>query len=756
MPDSVGLKIEVLDEEKFKAALKDVSASVKLTTSEMRKLSADYNGNANSITALEAKDRSLNQLTEEQKKKIQILREELGRSKDAYGEDSTKVKELQTKLNDAETALSKTTTQVKENNKYLKEAKSSSDGCATSIDKFGKQAKQSGDEVKGMGNDLDNTKSKVSTFGEVLKANLAGAAIVSGIRAVAGAIKDVATNVLDAADSIQQMSDQTGLSASKIQELQYVGDTVGVSIDTITGSYSKLIKNMNSASKGTGSAAEAFKTLGVSVVDGNGHLRDSQAVWSEAVTALGGITNETEQTAIAQQIFGKSASDLNPLIRTSSDELQNLAKQAHDSGAVMSDETVASLDDFGDSIGQLKQSFTGMAGTLLADVTPSLMELMDKIKGMDLTPLKSALSFVIENAPAVIGVITTLAGVFAGIKIAGAITTIISVLSGIGPLINSIQFLALGLVPAFSAVGGALSGVFAALMANPIVLIIAGIAAAAFLIIKNWSTIKEFFSGLWDDIKNIFSGVGEWFSNVFQGAKNLAIAAWDGYIGFYVAIWDGIKQVFSAVGNWFSQKFTEAKNLVMAVWNGVPQLFSGIAGKIGGAFSGIGEKIKSEFETGVNFIKELPGEALQWGKDMVNGFINGIKSMGKALGKAASDAAETVAKKLHHSKPDEGPLADDDTYMPDMMQSFADGIRRNTGKVSAAARLAAASISDGLNVGTTVNVRGIASPYGADAGGITTVNHTGVITIRGVNDQGQFVAAYDYVVDRMRREGRMA
>ena len=70
MPDSVGLKMEVLDEEKFKAALKDVSASVKLTTSEMKKLTADYNGNANSITALEAKDRSLNQLTEEQKKKI--------------------------------------------------------------------------------------------------------------------------------------------------------------------------------------------------------------------------------------------------------------------------------------------------------------------------------------------------------------------------------------------------------------------------------------------------------------------------------------------------------------------------------------------------------------------------------------------------------------------------------------------------------------------------------------------------------------
>lgn len=836
MADSVGIKMEVEDEEKFKSALKDISTSVKLMTSEMRKLSADYDGNANSIEALTAKEKTLNQLAEEQKKKVQMLREELGRSKDAYGEDSTKVKELQTKLNDAETALSKTTTQVKENNKYLKEAKSSSDGCATSIDKFGKQAKQSGDEVKGMGNDLDNTKSKVSTFGEVLKANLAGAAIVSGIRAVAGAIKDVATNVLDAADSIQQMSDQTGLSASKIQELQYVGDTVGVSIDTITGSYSKLIKNMNSASKGTGSAADAFKALGVSVVDGNGHLRDSQAVWSEAVTALGGITNETEQTAIAQQIFGKSASDLNPLIRTSSDELQNLAKQAHDSGAVMSDETVASLDDFGDSIGQLKQSFTGMAGTLLADVTPSLMELMDKIKGMDLTPLKSALSFVIENAPAVIGVITTLAGVFAGIKIAGAITTIISVLSGIGPLINSIQFLALGLVPAFSAVGGALSGIFAALMANPIVLIIAGIAAAAFLIIKNWSTIKEFFSGLWADIKEIFSGVGDWFTDKFEKAKDGvqgawsnvtgffkgvwtgikgafedppgffhktfstakelatkvwdgyigvyvtlwngikqvmapvgdwfkdtfskakegATKAWDGYIGIYIAIWNGIKSVFANVGEWFQAKFSEAKNGVMAIWNDVPQLFASISSSISGAFTGIGEKIKSGFDSAINFFENLPSKMWSWGKDMVAGFINGMKSMWGALSTAASDGANIVAKKWHHSKPDEGPLADDDTYMPDMMQSFAAGIRKNTGIVSAAARQAAAAVSDNLNAGTTINAAALTGYPAAAAGGVVHVDHSGVITIQGVNDQGQMIAAYNYVVDRIRAEGRMA
>ena len=148
----------------------------------------------------------------------------------------------------------------------------------------------------------------------MLKANVIGTAIVDGVKVLGSSIKGLATDALDSADSIQQMADQTGLSAEKIQELSYVGDTLGVNIDTMTGSFSKLINNMSSASAGSGAANEAFQKLGISVVDNNGDLRDSQEVWQETITALGSVTNETERTAIAQDIFGKSASDLNPLI----------------------------------------------------------------------------------------------------------------------------------------------------------------------------------------------------------------------------------------------------------------------------------------------------------------------------------------------------------------------------------------------------------------------------------------------------------
>ncbi len=58
----------------------------------------------------------------------------------------------------------------------------------------------------------------------------------------------------------------------------------------------------------------AYNRLGVKVRDNDGNLRDSETVYWELIDALGGITNETERDALAMQIFGKSAQELNPLI----------------------------------------------------------------------------------------------------------------------------------------------------------------------------------------------------------------------------------------------------------------------------------------------------------------------------------------------------------------------------------------------------------------------------------------------------------
>ena len=75
-------------------------------------------------------------------------------------------------------------------------------------------------------------------------------------------------------------------------------------------------------------------------------------------------------------------------------------------------------------------------------------------------------------------------------------------------------------------------------------------------------------------------------------------------------------------------------------------------------------------------MSELPEMALEWGKDMIDGFIKGIKKMLSKVGDAAKDVGEKIKKFLHFSKPDEGPLRDYETWMPDMMKGLAKGINK--------------------------------------------------------------------------------
>ncbi len=189
----------------------------------------------------------------------------------------------------------------------------------------------------------------------------AGTGIV-GITAAAGA----------AADDINTLSTVTGISTDQLQKYQYASDIIDVSVETIAKSNAKLIKSMNSARDGSGDTAEAFKTLGVSVTDADGNLRDSQEVFNEAITALGNVENETERDALSMQIFGKSAQDLNPLIEGGADALALLGENAEEAGLILSQDALNALNDYNDANDTLKANATA-AGRVLAGVfAPSL------------------------------------------------------------------------------------------------------------------------------------------------------------------------------------------------------------------------------------------------------------------------------------------------------------------------------------------------------------------------------------------------
>ena len=138
--------------------------------------------------------------------------------------------------------------------------------------------------------------------------------------------------------------------------------------------------------------------------------------------------------------------------------------------------------------------------------------------------------------------------------------------------------------------------------------------------------------------------------------------------------------------------------------------------------------VEEGFNAAIDFITSLPGQAVQWGEDIVSGIADGIRNGFAWVQDAASSIADTIRGFLHFSEPDVGPLSDFHTYMPDMMKGLADGMKKNLPTLRAGVELVANEMS-GIIPGT-----GGAYAY---AGGGASVSNLGGVTIHVYGGDGQ-------------------
>lgn len=245
-----------------------------------------------------------------------------------------------------------------------------------------------------------------------------------------------------------------------------------------------------------------------------------------------------------------------------------------------------------------------------------------------------------------------------------------------------------------------------------------------------WNGIKDFFSGLWEGIKTIFSTVVEVIKTIittyFNVYKTIITTVLNAIKTVFTTVWNGIKTVvttvvtaiqtfittaWNAIKNTVTTVLNAIKTVITTVWNAIKSavttvvngikstissvwnsikstvssvvnsikstvttVFSNILGSIKNTMGNITSAIKTGFNNAISFITSLPSKALQWGKDMIMGIVNGIKSCIGAVGDAVSSVANKIKSFLHFSVPDEGPLTDYESWMPDFMKGLAKGI----------------------------------------------------------------------------------
>ncbi len=226
----IGASLNLDGEKEFKQAISGINKDLSILGSEMKKVTAQFGSNANSMDALKSKSEVYNKQIEEQKKKIETLKSALANAAEEFGENDKRTKDWQISLNKAEAELAKTENALNDNNK--------------AIDDFGKELDETGKSV-------DNANDKFSKFGGALKASavaMAAVGVAAGLAAVQLG-KAVLTAFADYEQLVGGIDTLFKDSSAKMQE--YASNaykTAGLSaneyMETVTGFSASLIQSL--------------------------------------------------------------------------------------------------------------------------------------------------------------------------------------------------------------------------------------------------------------------------------------------------------------------------------------------------------------------------------------------------------------------------------------------------------------------------------------------------------------------------------
>ena len=450
---------------------------------------------------------------------------------------------------------------------------------------------------------------------------LASMALAGGTSLLAIANKSAATT-----DRIDKMSQKLNLSREGFQKWEYVLSQNGVEIENLKGGMKKLTNTLDDAKIGSKTAVESFKRIGISVKD----LKDltPEQVFEKTVEALQKMPAGAEKAALANELLGKSGSELMPLLNGTAESVEQLKKQAEEMGLVLDNETIDAGVKFTDTMDNVKRTLGAVVAKIGGQVMPVVQKFLDWImanmptiqavmgkvfeyigifvqKAVEifnnyfLPVIKNVVNWVVANwgsiSDTMSSVFSTLWGIISPIvdlftsfvgylmNFQDATNLTIPILAGltagfiafkaailIGSIISTVTAGITALTAATQGQSIAQAILNAVMNANPFVLIatlIAGLVAAGVALWRNWDTVVA-------KAKELMSKIAE----VWNSIKAKVVEVWTGIQTTISNVWNNIKSSVSSainsVSSTVSSIFNGLKSTVSSIWNGIKSAIS--------------------------------------------------------------------------------------------------------------------------------------------------------------------------------------
>lgn len=444
---------------------------------------------------------------------------------------------------------------------------------------------------------------------------------------------------IDNVDTIlNKFNVDAGQAGNVLGLLTKVGQDTGLSMDTLESSLMKngsTLKEMGLGITESVKLLAMFENNGVDATTAMAGLKkavknytaeglSTDQALQKTIDSIKNASTETEALSIAQETFGsKGFAEMAQAIREGKLSVDDLGGSLEDYGTTVQDTYESTLDPWDNAkvmLNNLKLAGSDLAGTALSALQPAIEKVTSTVQSA--TEWFRGLT---DNQKEMIATIVMIVA-----AIAPALLIISKVAGVISTMINVIKTLQTAIV--------AVNGVLAA---NPIILVIAAIAAliAIFITLYNkcewfrdavneiFENVKEFIGSavevikgvigvIWENIKVIFSVVGEVLGGFFSVAWENIKGVWDVAVLYFTLIWENIKVVFSAVGEVLGSFFRNAWEIIKAVWdvvaayfaavwNAIKTVFSVVKDVLTGDFKGAWDGIKSIFAGFANFFSVL-------------------------------------------------------------------------------------------------------------------------------------------------------
>ena len=477
---------------------------------------------------------------------------------------------------------------------------------------------------------------------------LAGAAtavVTAATVKSAEAFVSAASDVAEYGDNIDKMSQKMGISAEAYQEWDFVMQHCGTSMETLKAS----MKTLASAAE-TGS--EAFEQLGISQEEIANMSQEE--LFDKTIAALQNVEDETQRTYLAGQLLGRGATELGALLNMSADETEEMRKELHDLGGVMSDEAVKASAEFQDSLQNMQTAAAGLKNNLMSQFLPGMSSVMD------------GLSKVLS------GDSTGLEQITAGIdNVVAQMTEQLPKFLELG--MNIVQSLAQAIMdnlPALADAALQLLGSFVSFFLENLPTLIE-VALNMLLTIANGiiANLPVIIPALVDVILTIVEKLTD---------PDTVVKLMEASLQIIIAVAEGL---IKALPKLIEKAPIIITNLLEALIRAIPVLLEAAASIIATLGDGIVNGLVTVAQWGADIIDTIKTaimekieEAKTWGKDLIQNFVDGIKGALNLVGDAVKAVAQKIKDFIGFSEPDEGPLSNFHTYAPDMVDLFCEGL----------------------------------------------------------------------------------